>query len=81
MIPTFQGKIDKSKSKDEFKVFRAVIKTRLSRGGLLQYDTVFIVLDQGEQVINPNHRLESPSRWNLKPIYFPNQIWQKNNVF
>ena len=78
MIPTFQGKLDKSKSK---KVFKAVIKTKLSRGGLLQYDPVFIVLDQGEKVINPNHRLESPSRWNLKPIYFSNQIWQKNKVF
>ena len=78
MIPTFQGKLDKSKSK---KVFKAVIKTKLSRGGLLQYDPVFIVLDQGEKVINPNHRLESPSRWNLKPIYFSNQIWQNNKVF
>ena len=40
MIPTFQEKLDKSKSKDEFQVFKVVIKTKFSKGGLILTFTI-----------------------------------------
>ena len=43
MIPTFQQKLDKSKSKDEFKVFKVVkvvIRSKFSKCGLILTFTI-----------------------------------------